>query len=115
MSFQVKSLQSYAYSTSGKRKQETDGSTQNLQSHTHIHTHTPTENIHTTHLSLVPAGSSSHGGDVVVYVKDMNQPSLPTPFYSVLMSIHVFTALSTIFHTINSPENSPLSTLFFRS
>ena len=33
------------------------------------------------------AGSPSRGGDVKVYVCDMNQPSLPTPFYSVLVSI----------------------------
>ena len=38
-----------------------------------------------------------------------NQPSLPTSFYSVLVSISVFMALSTVFHSINSPENSPLS------
>ena len=28
------------------------------------------------------------------------QPSLPTPFYSVLVSISVFMALSTVFHSI---------------
>ena len=58
---------------------------------------------------LVPAGSPSRGGDVVVFVKDINQPSLPTAFYSVLMSISVFMALSTVFDSINSPDNSPLS------
>ena len=57
----------------------------------------------------VPAGSPLLGGDVVVYVKDTNQPSLPTPFYSVLVSVSVFRALSTVFHSINSPDNSPLS------
>ena len=30
-------------------------------------------------------------------------------FYSVLVSVSVFMALSTVFHSINSPENSPLS------
>ena len=30
--------------------------------------------------SLVPAGSPSHGGDVTVYVFDINQPSLPAIF-----------------------------------
>ena len=30
----------------------------------------------------VPAGSPSRDGDVVVCVKDVNQPSLSTPFYS---------------------------------
>ena len=45
---------------------------------------------------------------VVVYVKDIHQPRLPTPFYSVLVSVSVFMALSTLFHSINSPDNSPL-------
>ena len=30
-------------------------------------------------------------------------------FYSVLVSVSVFMALSTVFHSINSPDNSPLS------
>ena len=58
---------------------------------------------------MVPAGIPSCGGDVTVYVKDVNQPSLTTPFYSVLVSISVFVALSTVFHSINSPDNSPFS------
>ena len=49
--------------------------------------------------------SPSRGGDV----KDINQPSLPTPFYSDLESTSVFMALSTVFHLINSPGSSPLS------
>ena len=53
-------------------------------------------------------GSQSRVGDVVVYVFDTNQPSLPTPFYSVLVSVSVFMALSTVFHSIHSPDNSPL-------
>ena len=57
----------------------------------------------------VPAGSPSRGGDVAVYVFDINQPSLPTSFYSVLVSISTFVALSDVFHCINSPDNSPLS------
>ena len=60
------------------------------------------------HCSLVPAGSPSRGGDVAVCVFDRNQPSLPTSFYSVLVSISVFMALSTVFHFINSPDNSML-------
>ena len=40
---------------------------------------------------------------------DINQQSLPTPFYSVLASISDFMAHSTIFHSINSPDNSPFS------
>ena len=58
---------------------------------------------------LVPAGSPSRGGDVAVYVFDITQPSLPTPFYSVLVAISVFTALSTVLNSINSPDSSPLS------
>ena len=61
------------------------------------------------YLTRPPAGSPSRGGDVVVYVFDMNQPSLPTPFYSALVYIRVFMALSTAFHSQNSPDNSPLS------
>ena len=57
----------------------------------------------------VPTGSHSRGGDVAVYVFDINQPSLLTPFYSVLVSVSVFVALSTAFYSINSPDNSPLS------
>ena len=42
-------------------------------------------------------------------VFDINLPSFPTPFYSVLVSVFVFTAFSTVFHSINSPDNSLLS------
>ena len=59
-------------------------------------------------LTTVPTGSPSRGGDVAVYVFNINQPSLTTPFYSVLESVSVFMALSTVFHSINSPDNSPL-------
>ena len=58
---------------------------------------------------MVPVGSPSRGGDVMVYVFGINLPSLPTHFYSVLVSISVFMALSTAFHSINSPDNSPFS------
>ena len=40
-------------------------------------------------VSRVPAGSPLRGGDVAVYVFDINQPSLPTPIYSVRVSISV--------------------------
>ena len=43
------------------------------------------------------------------FMSDINQLSLPTPFYSVLVSISVFKALSTVFHSINSPDSSPFS------
>ena len=57
----------------------------------------------------VSASSPSRGGDVAVHVFDISQPSLPTPFYSVVVFIVVFMALSPVFHSINSPDNSPLS------
>ena len=46
---------------------------------------------------------------MAVFVLDRNQQSLTTPFYSVLVSLSVFMALSTVFHSISSPDNSPLS------
>ena len=55
-----------------------------------------------------PAGSLSRGGVVAVYVLDITQPSCPLLF-SVLVSVSVFMTLSTVFHSINSPNNSPLS------
>ena len=51
-------------------------------------------------------GSPSRGGDVMVYAFDKNKLSLPTPFCSVLVSVSVFMALPTVFHSINSPDNS---------
>ena len=42
-------------------------------------------------------------------MSDINDPSLPTPFYSDLASVSVFMALSIVFHSINSPDNSPFS------
>ena len=56
-------------------------------------------------------GSPSHGGDVAVYVFNINQLSLPTLLYSVLASVSVFMALSTVFHSINSPDNFPFFSL----
>ena len=57
----------------------------------------------------VSMGSPSRDGDVTVHVVDMNQLSLLTPFFSVLVSVSVFMAFSTVFLSINSPDNSPLS------
>ena len=51
---------------------------------------------------MVPAGSLSRGGDVTV-------TELAYSFSSVHVSVSVFMALSTVFNTINSPDNSPLS------
>ena len=42
-------------------------------------------------------------------MSDINQPSLSTPFYSVLVSISVFKAVSTVFQSLNCPDNSPFS------
>ena len=60
-------------------------------------------------LLKVPADPPLRGGDVVFFVTDINQPSLHTPFYCVLVSVSVFIAFSTVFHSIHSPNNSPLS------
>ena len=45
----------------------------------------------------------------LVYVKHINQPSLPTPFYSILVSIFVFMARLAVFHSTKSPHNSLFS------
>ena len=57
----------------------------------------------------VPAVSLSSGGDIAAYAFNISQPSLPIPFHSVVVPISVFMALLTVFHSINSPDNSPLS------
>ena len=60
----------------------------------------------------VPAGSPSRGGYVKVYVLNINQPSLPTPFFSLLKCFCVYfslTIFSTVFYSINSPNSSQLS------
>ena len=57
----------------------------------------------------VSAGSPSRGGQVTVYVLDINQPNWPPSLHSTLVSISVFVALSTVFYSINSPDNSLLS------
>ena len=43
-------------------------------------------------------GTPSRGGDVAVHGFDTNQPSLPSPVYSVLVSVSVCMALSSVFH-----------------
>ena len=40
-------------------------------------------------LASLPMGSHSRGGDAAVNVFDINHPSLPTPFYSVIVSVSV--------------------------
>ena len=42
-------------------------------------------------------------------MSDINQPSLPTSFYFVLASVSISVAHSTVFHSIDSPDNSTLS------
>ena len=49
---------------------------------------------------VVPACSPSRGEDVTVYALFL---------YSVLVSVSVLMAFSTVFHSINSPDNSSLS------
>ena len=51
---------------------------------------------------------------MIRFMSDINQPNLPAPFYSVVVSVSVFMALSTVFLFINSSDNSSLS-LFFLS
>ena len=48
-------------------------------------------------------------GMLGLIIFNISQPSLPTPFYSVLVTVSVFMDFSTVFHSINSPDNSPLS------
>ena len=61
-------------------------------------------------MTYVPAGSRSRGGDVTVYVSPRRKlTEFAHSFYSVLVSVSVFMALSTVFHSINSLDNSPLS------
>ena len=50
-----------------------------------------------------------HAVGMLRFMSDINQPSLPAPFYSVLLSVFVFITLSTVFHSTNSPDNSPFS------
>ena len=74
-------------------------------------------------ISNLPHGSSSdlillllespranpHVVGMLRFMSDINQPSLPTPFYSILVSISVFMSLSTVFHSVNYPENCVFS------
>ena len=53
-------------------------------------------------ISVVPKGLPSRGGDVATELAH-------SFLYSVLVSISVFMALSTVFHSINSPDYSPFS------
>ena len=61
------------------------------------------------------AGSPSPGGHVKINIVNVNQLSLPTPFYSTLMSISASALLSTIVFSINSPNNTPVSSSLLKS
>ena len=63
----------------------------------------------------VPTGLHSRGGDAAFYVFDMNQPSLSSPFYSVLLSVSVFMALPTVISFHKFPRQLRYLTLFFWS
>ena len=43
------------------------------------------------------------------FMSDINKPSLPIPFHFVLVSLYLFMALSTVFNSTNSSNNSPFS------
>ena len=55
-----------------------------------FHKETPVERTNKAEIRQVLTGSPSHGGDVQIYVKDINKQSLPTAFYSLLVSISIF-------------------------
>ena len=56
---------------------------------------------------LVPAGSPSHGGDVAVYVFDISQPNVPTPFFFFFLSCScVYFCLYGPFNRISVHETS---------
>ena len=56
----------------------------------------------------VPRGSPSHGGDVVVYVFD-KPTKLAHSFLFCSCDFFCLMVLSAVLHSINSPNNSPLS------
>ena len=47
----------------------------------------------------------------MVYAIDVDQPSLPTTFYSVLVSVSVFMVLSTVFSFLNFSRQLSASAL----
>ena len=61
-----------------------------------------------------PRGAHIYVVGMLRLISDINQPSLPISFFFFILFfclISVFVALSTVFNSINSPENSP----FFHS
>ena len=63
----------------------------------------------TTTLTVWSPRAHLHVVGMLWFMSDINQPSLPTPLHSVLVSLSVSMALSTVFHFINSLDNSPVS------
>ena len=50
-----------------------------------------------------------HMVGMLQFLSDINQPGLPTSFYSVPVFTSVYMALSTVFHSINPLDNSQFS------
>ena len=63
-------------------------------------------------VSFPPARAHFHVVGMLRFMSDINQPSVPTLFYSFLVIVSVFMALSTVFHSINSLDDSPFSDYF---
>ena len=58
---------------------------------------------------VIPAGSPSCGGGVAVHVFDIKPTELAHSFLFCSCVYFCVMALSTVFHSINSPDKSPLS------
>ena len=56
-----------------------------------------------------PQAHHLHVVGMLQFMSDINQRSLCTPFSTVLASVSVFMALAAVFHSTNSPDNSPFS------
>ena len=69
-----------------------------------------------TTLLTIPVDSPSHGGDAVVYVFDINQPSLPTLLLILFLCLFLFLwPFQLYFIPYILPTTLPFLTLFFRS
>ena len=60
-------------------------------------------------LSFPPPCAPLHVVGMLRFASDINQPNLPAPLKKNKFCCCVFKALSTVFHSINSPDNSPFS------
>ena len=63
--------------------------------------------VHASAFLSVSPMAQLHVMGMLRFISDINQPSLPTPYYFVLESVSVFMALSTVFHSITSSDNFP--------